>query len=37
MYAIGKIFFLKDLVEGVCYKNVIEFELKTLQWNFYVY
>jgi hypothetical protein len=30
-------FFLKDLVEGVCYKNVIELELKTLMWKFYLY
>lgn len=34
MCVIGKMFFLKDLVEGVCYKNVIEFELKTLLWHF---
>jgi len=30
MYAIGKKYFLKDLVEGFCYKNVLEFELKKL-------
>lgn len=30
MYAIGKMFFLKDLIEGVCYENVRELELKTL-------
>jgi hypothetical protein len=30
-------FFLKDLNEGVCYKNVIELELKRLMWIFYLY